>query len=193
MSDNAAVAPKTLVPLPIITATIDSGKVAALAMKTTGAQLGAAANNIVSDITLIKILKDETGAKFGYTAEPAGYADQSFTLKNADGNNLAFTDKIDPAATYTLILFVILNIAERWLSVLILKILVEVYLAVGCVLIVKWKKCDVILLTDREYCNDTTFYFFSVIEGKGYGALLKLIHVILIIIFVRHILLFLHR
>ena len=65
-------------------------------MKTTGAQLGAAANNIVSDITLIKILKDETGAKFGYTAEPAGYADQSFTLKNADGNNLAFTDKIDP-------------------------------------------------------------------------------------------------
>ena len=106
MSDNAAVAPKTIVTLPIITATIDSGKVAALAMKTTGAQLGAAANNIVSDITLIKILKDETGAKFGYTAEPAGYADQSFTLKNADGNNLAFTDKIDPAATYTLILFV---------------------------------------------------------------------------------------
>ena len=106
MSDDAAVAPKTIVTLPIITATIDSGKVAALAMKTTGAQLGAAANNIVSDITLIKILKDETGAKFGYTAEPAGYADQSFTLKNADGNNLAFTDKIDPAATYTLILFV---------------------------------------------------------------------------------------
>ncbi|WP_168950415.1 Ig-like domain-containing protein [Cloacibacillus porcorum] len=106
MSDDAAVAPKTIVTLPIITATISDGKVAALAMKTTGAQLGAAANNIVSDITLIKILKDETGAKFGYTAEPAGYADQSFTLKNADGNNLAFTDKIDPAATYTLILFV---------------------------------------------------------------------------------------
>ena len=106
MSDDAAVAPKTIVTLPIITATISDGKVAALAMKTTGAQLGAAANNIVSDITLIKILKDETGAKFSYTAEPAGYADQSFTLKNADGNNLAFTDKIDPAATYTLILFV---------------------------------------------------------------------------------------
>ena len=106
MSDDAAVAPKTIVTLPIITATISDGKVAALAMKTTGAQLGAAANNIVSDITLIKILKDETGAKFGYTAEPSGYADQSFTLKNADGNNLAFTDKIDPAATYTLILFV---------------------------------------------------------------------------------------
>ena len=106
MSDDAAVAPKTIVTLPIITATISDGKVAALAMKTTGAQLGAAANNIVSDITLIKILKDETGAKFGYTAEPAGYADQSFTLKNTDGNNLAFTDKIDPAATYTLILFV---------------------------------------------------------------------------------------
>ena len=106
MSDDAAVAPKTIVTLPIITATISDGKVAALAMKTTGAQLGAAANNIVSDITLIKILKDETGAKFGYTAEPAGYADQSFTLKNADGNNLAFTDKIDPTATYTLILFV---------------------------------------------------------------------------------------
>ncbi|MCD8163594.1 MAG: Ig-like domain-containing protein [Synergistaceae bacterium] len=106
MSDDAAVAPKTIVTLPIITATIDSGKVAALAVKTTGAQLGAAANNIVSDITLIKILKDGTGAKFGYTAEPAGYADQSFTLKNAEGNNLAFTDKIDPTATYTLILFV---------------------------------------------------------------------------------------
>lgn len=106
MSDDAAVAPKTIVTLPVITAAISDGKVAALAMKTTGAQLGAAANNIVSDITLIKILKDETGAKFGYTAEPAGYADQSFTLKNAEGNNLAFTDKIDPTATYTLILFV---------------------------------------------------------------------------------------
>ncbi|MCD7953395.1 MAG: SYNERG-CTERM sorting domain-containing protein [Synergistaceae bacterium] len=106
MSDDVAVAPKTIMTLPVIAAAIDSGKVAALAMKTTGAQLGAAANNVVSDITLIKILKDGTGAKFGYTAEPAGYADQSFTLKNADGNNLAFTDKIDPTATYTLILFV---------------------------------------------------------------------------------------
>ena len=106
MSDDAAVAPKTIVTLPVITAAISDGKVAALAMKTTGAQLGAAANNVVSDITLIKILRDGTGAKFGYTAEPAGYADQSFTLKNAEGNNLAFTDKIDPTATYTLILFV---------------------------------------------------------------------------------------
>ncbi|MCC8057476.1 Ig-like domain-containing protein [Cloacibacillus sp.] len=106
MSDDVAVAPKTIMTLPVIAAAIDSGKVAALAMKTTGAQLGAAANNIVSDITLIKILRDGTGAKFGYTAEPAGYADQSFTLKNVEGNNLAFTDKIDPTATYTLILFV---------------------------------------------------------------------------------------
>ena len=39
MSDDAAVAPTTIVTLPIITATIDGGKVAALAMKTTGAQL----------------------------------------------------------------------------------------------------------------------------------------------------------
>ena len=106
ISDDATVDPQTIVTLPVITAAVESGKVAALAMKATGKQLGAVENNVVSDITLIKILKDETGAKFDYTADPALYDDQSFTLKNADGNNLALTDKIDPAATYTLILFV---------------------------------------------------------------------------------------
>ena len=106
ISDDATVDPQTIVTLPVITAAVESGKVAALAMKATGAQLGAVENNVVGDITLIKILKDEAGAKFDYTADPALYDDQSFTLKNADGNNLALTDKIDPAATYTLILFV---------------------------------------------------------------------------------------
>ena len=106
ISDDATVDPKTIVTLPVITAAVESGKVAALAMKATGKQLGGVENNVVSDITLIKILKDETGAKFDYTADPALYDDRSFTLKNADGNNLALTDKIDPAATYTLILFV---------------------------------------------------------------------------------------
>ena len=106
ISDDATVDPQTIVTLPVITAAVESGKVAALAMKATGAQLGAVENNVVGDITLIKILKDETGAKFDYTAGPALYDDRSFTLKNADGNNLALTDKIDPAATYTLILFV---------------------------------------------------------------------------------------
>ena len=106
ISDDATVDPQTIVTLPVITAAVESGKVAALAMKATGKQLGAVENNVVSDITLIKILKDETGAKFDYTADPALYDDRSFTLKNADGNNLALTDKIDPAATYTLILFV---------------------------------------------------------------------------------------
>ncbi|WP_303322804.1 Ig-like domain-containing protein [Cloacibacillus evryensis] len=106
ISDDATVDPQTIVTLPVITAAVESGKVAALAMKATGKQLGAVENNVVGDITLIKILKDETGAKFDYTADPALYDDRSFTLKNADGNNLALTDKIDPAATYTLILFV---------------------------------------------------------------------------------------
>ena len=106
ISDDATVDPQTIVTLPVITAAVESGKIAALAMKATGAQLGAVENNVVGDITLIKILKDETGAKFDYTAAPALYDDQSFTLKNADGNNLALTDKIDPVATYTLILFV---------------------------------------------------------------------------------------
>ena len=106
ISDDATVTPKTIVTLPVITATVESSRVAALAVKATGAQLGAVKNNVVSDITLIKILKDETGAKFEYTADPALYDDQSFTLKNADGNNLELTDKIDPAATYTLVLFV---------------------------------------------------------------------------------------
>ena len=106
ISDDATVDPQTIVTLPVITAAVESGKVAALAMKATGKQLGAVENNVVGDITLIKILKDETGAKFDYTAGPALYDDRSFTLKNADGNNLALTDKIDPAATYTLILFV---------------------------------------------------------------------------------------
>ena len=106
ISDDATVTPKTIVTLPVITATVESSRVAALAVKATGAQLGAVKNNVVSDITLIKILKDETGAKFEYTAAPALYDDQSFTLKNADGNNLELTDKIDPTATYTLVLFV---------------------------------------------------------------------------------------
>lgn len=106
ISDDADVQPETITTLPVITTTVEKEKVAALAMKITGTDLGATANTVVSDIYLIKILKDKTGDEFDYVSDPAAYADKTFTLKDADGKNLVSTDKVVPGSTYSLIVFV---------------------------------------------------------------------------------------
>ena len=112
MAGDAAVQPKQIVSLPIVTADVDKNKVAALAFKVNGAELGATANSVVSDIALIKVLRSGGGAKFTYVSDPAAYATKCFTLKGTDGKSLAMTDKVDPTAVYTLVVFIQDNDAD---------------------------------------------------------------------------------
>lgn len=108
-TEDPKVGRQTVVTLPIVTAVVSNDKIAALAFKMTGAQLGAKENSVVGNITFIKVLKDGAGgagAEFVYTTDPTKYADKSCVLKNAAGTTLALTDKILPTETYTFVAFI---------------------------------------------------------------------------------------
>ena len=105
-SNDNTVQPQTIAALPIVTAVVEKEKTAALAFKMTGKELGAQENSVVSDITLVKVFANGTGGVFQYAATPDAYADEHFTLKDADGNNLVLTDNVIPANEYTLIVFI---------------------------------------------------------------------------------------
>ena len=106
ISADATVAPKNVVLLPIVKAAVTANNVAALAFTMTGEQLGAEENTVAGDVKVIKVLADGKGGQFSYASAAAGYADKTFTLKDADGKSLALTDKVAKASTYTLVIFV---------------------------------------------------------------------------------------
>ena len=106
-SADSTVTPTSITVLPIVQAEVEKeGNVAAIALTLTGPELGAQSNSVAGDINLIKVFADGTGEKFGYVSAAADYADKTFTLKDADGKNLAPTDKVATDSVYTLILFV---------------------------------------------------------------------------------------
>ena len=106
ISADATVAPKNVVLLPIVKAAVTANNVAALAFTMTGEQLGAEENTVAGDVKVIKVLAGGKGGQFSYASAAAGYADKTFTLKDADGKSLALTDKVAKASTYTLVIFV---------------------------------------------------------------------------------------
>ena len=106
ISGDATISPDQILLLPIVSATVTANNVAALAFKGTGAQVGAQADTVASDIRLVKILKNGKAETFGYAATAADYKDKYFTIKGEDGKCLAADAPIEANTTYTFIAFV---------------------------------------------------------------------------------------
>ncbi|MCL1875979.1 MAG: putative Ig domain-containing protein [Synergistaceae bacterium] len=91
-----------VVPLPWFEAAVQSGKIAAVKIPVSGAQLN---TSHPKDILLLKIISSETGEFLEYAATDDDYDDGRFTLLEK-GSETPYSGNINPDAEYDLMIFI---------------------------------------------------------------------------------------
>ena len=93
-----------IIPLPLFSVKVSAaGKIAAAGMIISGDRLMA---ETPQKVALVKTRPDGTGEFFTYAEDQDAIGNKRFTLQTMDDKTMAPTDKIDPAQTYKLVLYI---------------------------------------------------------------------------------------